>query len=539
MEPDAQPRRHRPLHRPEVLLEGRQRLRCLVRHGPLLGRVERPEGRRLAGFERREPARHLARPRRPLARDRRAAVVRAQELTSRDADQERAHSQKRGEPHVGPVLRACRVLLGRAQVLQTRAHVRTPVRELLEGGQQIDQRRSLRRRIERSELRLAEPLFPGRDLLHEALEVLLAQIVEGELPALLVRVELLREGLKALDLGLQLGERPRAEHAVDFSHAIEEPDLPLPAPAAPPGAVEPLIDELVHVDLPPGGLLAQDPLEEEIGGPERHVGARVGHEHGLVDVVEGAVPAHRIDDAERMPDPVAVPPLGIAAVRRPFARRGVEPADVPARHAAVEGSHRIGEGARVALAHHAHDVDARPQIPEQRPELEHGEVLVPQGDVPVVRIVRVPGPMVRDEDHERVARPERVAHPGEPAPQLAQARRPKRHAFPDRVRKLGGAERPPRARPLDEPELGRLATAGGQILSRIRPVGGEDRDAVGRNAPGKERGDHVLEVMEVAEVVAGGGPAPVDQDRMGLPRPRFHRGSWRTGRGQSPGQERR
>ncbi|PYT08455.1 MAG: hypothetical protein DMF49_05225 [Acidobacteria bacterium] len=160
-------------------------------------------------------------------------------------------------------------------------------------------------------------MLPARLFLQEPIKVLLPQIAESELPAILVGVELLGEGLQAVDLGLQLRERPRAERPVHLAHPVEESDLRLPLPAALPRESELLVDQGLHVGLSPGPFVLQEPLEEEIGGPHRHIGAGIRDQHGRVHVVQRRMSAHGVDEAEGVPDAVAVPPFGVASARTP------------------------------------------------------------------------------------------------------------------------------------------------------------------------------------------------------------------------------
>jgi hypothetical protein len=135
----------------------------------------------------------------------------------------------------------------------------------------------LRRAGSGRDLLVVEAVLPLRAAGLEAVEVLLAHVVERDLPAVLVGVQLLRERLEAFDPRLQLGERARAEGSVDLTDAVEEADLGLPPRAVLPRDRQKRVDGLFE-----GGLvarrLAATRLEIEVRGAHRNVGRRVRDE---------------------------------------------------------------------------------------------------------------------------------------------------------------------------------------------------------------------------------------------------------------------
>jgi hypothetical protein len=159
-------------------------------------------------------------------------------------------------------------------------------------------------------------------------------------------------------------------------------------------------------------------------------------------------------------------------------------------------------------------------VGQQRPELQDGKRLLPQGDEGVVRIVFVRRTVIGDEQQQRVTGFELAAHPFEPAAELPSSCGLQRDPVPDGVGQVVAPQRPTDPRPRDQPEVGMRRTTDGQIGLRILAVRGEDVDALCVDPPVVQLLHHVLEMVQVAQRVVRRRVASVDQQGVSLWRAR-------------------
>src|SRR3990172_1675856 len=123
--------------------------------------------------------------------------------------------------------------------------------------------------------------------------------------------------------------------------------------------------------------------------------------------------------------------------------------------------------------------------------------------------------MVGDEEEDLVPACELTTGCLEPSPQRRLARGLNAPTRPTRVGKLRSRLQPlADLSPLDEPEVGRKGVAHGEVSVGSFAVRGEDVRLLGHHASALEEVDHVLHVMEVAQVVRGGALPPINNDRM-------------------------
>src|SRR5439155_5860490 len=100
----------------------------------------------------------------------------------------------------------------------------------------------------------------------------------------------------------------------------------------------------------------------------------------------------------------------------------------------------------------------------------------------------------------------------EPLTQVREPRRMQLHCAPGRVGELDARlQSIPEAGVLDQPEVGRRRVPGGQVRGGVFAVGRENMDALGRDAAPAQEFQHLLEVLEVTQIVRGGLTAAVDQ----------------------------
>src|SRR5437867_3667955 len=224
----------------------------------------------------------------------------------------------------------------------------------------------------------------------------------------------------------------------------------------------------------------------------------------------------RVDELERIADPIAVLAFRITAIRLVLRARGEEAAGVPRRRrAGASVVHEIRECSRVALAHHRDDLNLPCESIEQQTKLADSELLVPERD----RAAAGTGPsgtaMVRHEHEQTIAWEDLALRRVEPLTQLREPRRMELHRTPGCVDELNGRlQTVAEAGVLDQPEVGWRRVALRQVRGRFFAIGGEDVDALGRDASLTEQLHHLLEVLEVTEVVRRWLTAAVDQERV-------------------------
>ena len=382
------------------------------------------------------------------------------------------------------------------------------------GQQLLPQRGALLRAqaVDGAQIQSRSPVGP-RD--PEVVEDGFLELHQRDVP-LFDRARHLPGGLVQLTLArTELGEATRAEGAEGRTDAVEEPDLRFPGRTRAPGAIQERIDQRVLARAADGGLRGQEPCQIGVARAQRPVGCVIRGEDLVVRFGRRGLAAERVDEMEGVPHPVAVPALGVAAVRLLLGVGGEEAADV----AGGLGSAGIVDGGRerprVALAHDHHDLNARRQASQKGLELPHGELLAPEGDGAVVRIVAIAGAMIGHEDQQLVAGKDLPARGLEP---LAQRRLPggmQGHRGPVGVDQPRlGSQAVAQTRALEKPEIrgGRIARR--EVRGRVLTVRGEHVGVPEGHTPRAEEADHVLQVVQVTLVIRPRPVAAVDQERV-------------------------
>ena len=358
---------------------------------------------------------------------------------------------------------------------------------------------------------------PLRLLAQEPREGRFLDVHERRLPPAGVRLHLLGQGCELGFPGAHLGQAAGAHGAEGVADPVEEPDLRLPGAARPPRLGQERVRERVRVHLPGGGLGGHDPLQVHVTRPQRYV-RRIVRDH---DVAMGlrcrGQPPQRIDEVEGVAHPVPVSPLGVASVGLAPSGRGEEPAHVAPGLGSAIGVHGLGERPRVTLAHDHDDAHASGQAGQQRLEVGHAQLLVPEADGAVLCVIRIACSVVGHEDHELIAR--RHARTGRFEPGLKEVPpgRVQLYPGPAGVGQLRLGPKPvAEFRSLDEPEVRWRALPAREVRRGLLPIGGKDVDALGRHAPPPQDVDHVLQVVKVAQVVRLRLVAAVDQQDVKL-----------------------